>query len=147
MLTGAGGSNPALFTQNFRFIGGDTQLLGNFEYRIPIFGPATLAAFADVGSVFNLRKTGTQTINSEFLPDDTFHRRGPPDGTWADKRTNLESSFGSILYYRGRVLDQDRLYQRILPRQPLRLSDQPVAGGSAVLSPRRRPAEFAAAGR
>ena len=56
----------------FYFIGGDTQLLGNFEYRIPIFGPASLALFADIGSVFNLRKTGTQEINSNFLPDDTF---------------------------------------------------------------------------
>ncbi len=29
--------------------GGDTSLVGNFEYRIPIFGPVTLAAFLDVG--------------------------------------------------------------------------------------------------
>ncbi|HEV8592738.1 MAG TPA: outer membrane protein assembly factor BamA, partial [Pyrinomonadaceae bacterium] len=42
-VTGASGANPALFSRNFRYIGGDTQLLGNFEYRIPIFGPATLA--------------------------------------------------------------------------------------------------------
>lgn len=31
------------------FPGGDTQAIGNFEYRIPIFGPVTLAAFFDVG--------------------------------------------------------------------------------------------------
>src|SRR5439155_12790834 len=43
LLTGSSGSNPALFSKNFRFIGGDTQLLANMEYRIPIFGPATLA--------------------------------------------------------------------------------------------------------
>src|SRR5258708_30695351 len=29
--------------------GGDTQGVGNFEYRIPIFGPVTLAAFFDAG--------------------------------------------------------------------------------------------------
>lgn len=29
--------------------GGDTQGVGNFEYRIPIFGPVVLAAFADIG--------------------------------------------------------------------------------------------------
>ena len=28
--------------------------------------------FADIGSAFNLRSTGTQRINSEFLPDDQF---------------------------------------------------------------------------
>ncbi|HXG33030.1 MAG TPA: BamA/TamA family outer membrane protein, partial [Bryobacteraceae bacterium] len=31
------------------FPGGDTQAVGNFEYRIPIVGPVTLAAFFDVG--------------------------------------------------------------------------------------------------
>ena len=29
--------------------GGDTSLVANFEYRIPIFGPVTLAAFFDAG--------------------------------------------------------------------------------------------------
>ncbi|HWB83679.1 MAG TPA: outer membrane protein assembly factor BamA [Bryobacteraceae bacterium] len=29
--------------------GGDTQVVGNFEYRIPIAGPVTLAIFGDVG--------------------------------------------------------------------------------------------------
>jgi outer membrane protein insertion porin family len=72
VLTGPDGANPALLSRNFRFIGGDTQILGNFEYRIPIFGPATLAVFADIGSVFNIRSTGTQRIDSEFLADDTF---------------------------------------------------------------------------
>ena len=31
------------------FPGGDTQVIGNFEYRIPIAGPVTLAAFFDAG--------------------------------------------------------------------------------------------------
>jgi outer membrane protein insertion porin family len=31
------------------FVGGDTQAVGNFEYRIPIAGPVTLAAFFDAG--------------------------------------------------------------------------------------------------
>jgi outer membrane protein insertion porin family len=31
------------------FPGGDTSVVGNFEYRIPIVGPVTLALFADVG--------------------------------------------------------------------------------------------------
>jgi outer membrane protein insertion porin family len=68
-FTGASGENVALIGKNARFIGGDTQLLGNFEYRIPIFGPVSAAAFADIGTAFNLRKGGTQAINSTFLPD------------------------------------------------------------------------------
>lgn len=31
------------------FPGGDTQVVGNFEYRIPIFGPVILALFTDAG--------------------------------------------------------------------------------------------------
>ncbi|MBK9162922.1 MAG: outer membrane protein assembly factor BamA [Acidobacteria bacterium] len=103
-LTGPDGANPALFSRNFRFIGGDTQLLGNFEYRIPIFGPATLAAFADIGTVFNLRKSGTQRINSEFLNDDVFLGAGRITALGLINTPVLESSFGSILYYRGRVM-------------------------------------------
>ena len=36
-------------TYQMIFPGGDTQLVGNFEYRIPIVGPVVLAMFADVG--------------------------------------------------------------------------------------------------
>ncbi len=103
-LTGTGGANPALYSQNFRFIGGDTELLGNFEYRIPLFGPASMAFYADVGTVFNLRKTGPQTINSAFLPDDTFIGPGRLTALGLINTPVLESSFGSILYYRGRVM-------------------------------------------
>ncbi len=103
-LTGVGGANPALFSRNFRFIGGDTQLLANVEYRMPIFGPATLAIFGDVGSVFNLRKSGAQTINSEFLPDESFIGAGRLTALGLINTPVLESSFGSILYYRGRVM-------------------------------------------
>lgn len=103
-LTGASGSNPALYSRNYRFIGGDTQLLGNVEYRIPIFGPATLAIFGDIGSVFNLRKTGTQQINSEFLPDEQLLGAGRLTALGLINTPVLESSFGSILYYRGRVM-------------------------------------------
>ncbi|HVS21045.1 MAG TPA: hypothetical protein VHD88_04315, partial [Pyrinomonadaceae bacterium] len=53
--------------------GADTQMLGNFEYRIPVFGRAVSAAlFVDVGSAFNLRSKGTQSYSSEFLADQPF---------------------------------------------------------------------------
>lgn len=103
-LTGFEGSRPALFRRNFRFIGGDTQLLANVEYRIPIFGPATLALFADVGSVFNLRSTGTQTINSEFQRDDLFIGAGALTALGLINSPTLENSAGAVLFYRGRVM-------------------------------------------
>lgn len=40
--------------------GGDTQAVGNFEYRIPIVGPVTLALFLDVGINGVMRKTQLQ---------------------------------------------------------------------------------------
>ena len=50
-------------------------MLGNFEYRIPIFGSTVSAAlFADIGSSFNLRTKGDQAFSSEFLTDDPFLR-------------------------------------------------------------------------
>ncbi|HEV8491283.1 MAG TPA: BamA/TamA family outer membrane protein, partial [Candidatus Angelobacter sp.] len=46
--------------------GGDTSLVANFEYRIPIFGPVTLAAFFDAG--MNRLVNGNQLkINPERI--------------------------------------------------------------------------------
>src|SRR3712207_9127203 len=64
------GANSLRLTRDFRFLGGDTQLLGNFEYRIPIFGPAQFALFADVGSSFNLRTHGDQTFSTNFRSEE-----------------------------------------------------------------------------
>lgn len=35
--------------------GGDTNIIGNLEYRVPIVGPVTIAAFADMGMNFIAR--------------------------------------------------------------------------------------------
>ena len=72
-FTGASGNNVASLGRVFTSIGGDTQLLGNFEYRIPIITDVvSIAAFADIGSAFNLRSKGDQTFSSELLPDQPF---------------------------------------------------------------------------
>jgi outer membrane protein insertion porin family len=72
-FTGAAGSNVATLGRAYTATGGDTQFLGNFEYRIPIIGRTVQWAFyADVGNAFNLRTKGQQTYQSEFLADDTF---------------------------------------------------------------------------
>jgi len=72
VFTGLTGSNQARLPRAFTPIGADTQLLGNFEYRIPLFGPVSMAAFADVGTAFNLWTKGDQVINTNFLPDQPF---------------------------------------------------------------------------
>lgn len=55
------------------FPGGDTSVVTNFEYRIPIFGPVTLAAFFDAGvdrlvlpGQLKLNPSRIETLNSEF---------------------------------------------------------------------------------
>jgi len=72
-FTGSSGSNIAQLSRAYTATGGDTQVLGNFEYRIPIIGnTVTSALFVDVGSSFNLRSKGVQTYSSEFLADFPF---------------------------------------------------------------------------
>ncbi|MFN2498026.1 MAG: outer membrane protein assembly factor BamA [Pyrinomonadaceae bacterium] len=73
VFTGLTGNNVVQLQRSYTPIGGDTQLLGNFEYRIPIFGrTVSVAAFADVGSAFNLRSKGDQLFSSNFLDDQPF---------------------------------------------------------------------------
>ena len=73
VFTGVTGTNVAQISNSFTPIGGDTQLLGNFEYRIPVIGNTVgLAAFADIGSSFNIRSKKDQFFNSNFLPDQPF---------------------------------------------------------------------------
>jgi outer membrane protein insertion porin family len=82
------------------FTGGDTQLLVNLEYRIPIIGPLTFAPFIDIGSVFNLRKLDDQFITSEFVP------------------TSLNSGIPIILNTRGLQATQRELTKAGLPESP-----------------------------
>src|SRR5207237_9653584 len=57
-FTGPTGNNLVQLPRSFTPVGADTQLLGNFEYRIPVIGRScSLAASADIGSSFNLRST------------------------------------------------------------------------------------------
>jgi outer membrane protein insertion porin family len=73
VFTGPTGSNVAALPRSFTPIGADTQLLGNFEYRIPVFGNTVgLAAFADIGTAFNIRTKSDQLFSSNFLPDQPF---------------------------------------------------------------------------
>jgi outer membrane protein insertion porin family len=71
-FTGVSGANSFLLSRSFTAVGGDTELLGNFEYRVSLFGPVSVAAFADVGSSFNLRKGADQFFSSAFLTDTQF---------------------------------------------------------------------------
>jgi outer membrane protein insertion porin family len=126
-FTGFTGSNPALISRSFNYIGGDTQLLGNFEYRIPIFGPASMAFFADIGSVFNIRKGSTQIINSEFLPDQPF-LGAFNDLSLTFLRNNLQYQPASP-FFGGLVLGRE-------PRPLTREEFNSILGAGAQIDPR-----------
>ena len=56
-------------------VGGDARLLFNFEYRIPLAGPVSVASFFDLGAVFNLRKYQDQVVTSNYV-DQTITPNG-----------------------------------------------------------------------
>jgi len=59
------------------FVGGDLQSISNFEYRIPIFGPVTLAAFFDAG-LDKIVRPDQLTVTATRLTDlnSTFPQAG-----------------------------------------------------------------------
>ena len=58
--------NTPVLTQNIIFPGGDTQLVTNLEYRIPIVGPVSVSLFADAGVNMALN-TGQLRMNADGL--------------------------------------------------------------------------------
>jgi outer membrane protein insertion porin family len=73
LFTGATGTNVVTLPRIYTATGADTQVLGNFEYRIPVIGRTVQAAlFIDAGSAFNLRSKKDQAYATEFLGDDPF---------------------------------------------------------------------------
>jgi outer membrane protein insertion porin family len=73
VFTGISGSNVVQLPRSFTSVGADTQVLANLEYRIPLVGNTVgLAAFADIGSAFNIRTKADQVFSSNFLDDQPF---------------------------------------------------------------------------
>jgi outer membrane protein insertion porin family len=78
--------------------GGDTQGVGNIEYRIPIFGPVNLAAFFDVGinkislpGQLRLNPGRVTDLNGQFPQADFSGRAVIASGTQAMRSsTGLE---------------------------------------------------------
>ena len=77
-LSGSGGPvtrtlSVPLLTYTIVYPGGDTQIVGNAEYRIPLVGPVSMALFADAGvngilrrSQLNLDPNGYNQLQSQF---------------------------------------------------------------------------------
>jgi len=71
--TGACGSSTSFPVNTITFPGGDTEVVSNFEYRIPIVGPVAVAPFIDAGMDFiwhtsqmNLRPDALLPISQNY---------------------------------------------------------------------------------
>jgi outer membrane protein insertion porin family len=74
--------------------GGDTSLLGNFEYRIKLVGPVALVPFADIGMDFAARQSQLK-LNSQSLTQLNTTPFGCPT------LTNFACSGGSSIPFSG----------------------------------------------
>ncbi len=79
-IPGSCGSTTRFPYNTIQFPGGDTELLSNAEYRVPIVGPVTLAYFVDLGTTFiwrpsqlKLQAAALSSLHQQFplfpLPD------------------------------------------------------------------------------
>lgn len=103
----AGTINVPLPTQRIVFPGGDTNLIGNIEYRIPIVGPVTLAAFADVGMNMAIRTSQLRISDVQFNDLNTTKFgcpglvQGVPTGTGCLPGSNFNFTSKSLQPIKG----------------------------------------------
>ncbi|MDP2997791.1 MAG: outer membrane protein assembly factor BamA [Bryobacterales bacterium] len=111
------------------FPGGDTQMVGNFEYRIPIFGPVTLAAFFDAG-VNRVSRMGQLTMNPSRVAElNGFFPQAGFDGkaVLAQETQKMRSSTGLELQIMMPVVNAPfRLYWAYNPQIVRTYLQQPV---------------------
>jgi outer membrane protein insertion porin family len=70
----AGGNAPTFLSSEVRPVGGDTELVFNAEYRVPIVWRLSSAAFFDIGSSFNARGV----TKERFQTATQIQSNGPP---------------------------------------------------------------------
>ncbi len=80
--------NLPVLSYQITFPGGDLQGVGNFEYRIPILGPVSMALFLDAGTNGILKRdgleldpTGLSNLRSQFPNTNIDSRLGLARGT------------------------------------------------------------------
>ncbi len=103
-LLAIGESPPLLLSTDVQPIGGDTELIGNAEYRIPLMRRLSAAAFFDIGASFNARGIKEQQFISPVqinppLPNTFLITSVRPLGDIADQIPNYRISLGFELRF------------------------------------------------
>jgi outer membrane protein insertion porin family len=98
-LLAIGANPPVLLTSTVQPIGGDTELIANAEYRVPLTRMLSGAAFFDIGSVFNVRGLKEQQFVSAAqtnppLPNTFLITRVRPLGDIDGRIPNYRASLG-----------------------------------------------------
>ena len=73
--------------------GGDTSLVSNFEYRIPIVGPVTIAVFDDIGMNMAVRQSQLRLSDQQFTQLDVTPFGCPTGGRPNGKATCQGTQF------------------------------------------------------
>ena len=115
------------------FPGGDTQLIANFEYRIPLFGPVSLAPFLDAGYNIAWRRSQLSLTDQRFaelqsqFPSANFKKQLD---IAADTNNQLRSSAGIELQVILPVVNAPfRIYwARNISRLTTNISPAPLVG-------------------
>jgi outer membrane protein insertion porin family len=127
-----GGGEPVLLSSEIRPIGGDTRVILNAEYRVPLAGRLSAAAFVDLGASLNLRRLKVTLIESPSS-----------DGAIATVVRPLDPEDGRFPSYRVSIGAELRVAIPAL-NFPLRLfvtanpNAQRRPPASALLAPERR---------
>ncbi|HLG15124.1 MAG TPA: BamA/TamA family outer membrane protein [Blastocatellia bacterium] len=142
-----GSGKPIRLSSELRPIGGDTEIILNAEYRVPLIWRLSAAAFLDVGSSFNLRRIKEERIESPVHIE--------PPGTMAKVITVLRPptvSDGDFPAYRVSLGGELRINVPIV-NVPLRLilaanpNAQLRPAPSTLMAPEKRFAFSVALGR
>jgi outer membrane protein insertion porin family len=117
------------------FPGGDTQVVSNVEYRIPIFGPVILAAFFDAG-LNKISRTGQLRLNPSRVDElnSIFPQAGfGPQAKIAPGTQNIRASTGLELQVMMPVVNAPfRLYWAYNPMRVEQLLQPPVVADRSL---------------
>lgn len=97
---------------DFRPVGGDSQIIYNLEYRIPLVGPLSMALFADAGTSFNIA-----SLKDVLLVPNASKMIIPSDPNAIANNMFPQTTF--VLNPKGLIATQREINQARTPETPI----------------------------